>query len=804
MSISRPASPVTGKHTPARLIRAELVHVAEGLHRTQVLVARRAWDQAEGDPPPGDFVLHGNERDAAAVNTCLSAFTHTLGVRNATEDLGERFPNHAPEMGPEEWVFLQDRVFTIVDTGFDHLSPYGHEHLDPILEEIRSTLLRLSSGGINTVSAGQRLAEDYPGLYKDWEYVRLARTEMAHAWEVGREHVLTNVFGADRGPYSKVAEEFELRFGGIPVHPNCNCGSDVVEGPDGNLYMIIRPNASACLLCNEVADEIVAAVEGVERLPYVPDDEQLAAGAVFLNPDGVPDPMPVPPAAGTTAKPPPAARPSVTGERVASVTDKATLTQSPRQSVSYGTHYKETKEGRAAHREEYWNRAIPADPIEARKAARRTHSMFRLMEDDALDRYIEGGREVLVKRPGHRATQSGPRMSDFYDTDETVGSVWDRYVAKRKTGATGFKGKRADKLFESLANSSRYGPPGRIEAGDRLLESADDAWRSFLGRKQKGFDKEVRDTKRSVGAAAWADWQKKTLVETEKVAGYGRTAHGAGTKAARKAWGARRAEWLAIDEELRVNRRNLDSETRQTLRGMKQEIQDEAADAYIDAASIRSHKDAQKRAAATLKAWGVPVEYRDSAKKALYRAYRLSSDDVADMLHASVADYNPSGRERASATAANFLDDGSLRYKAKINVSRWTSDATHLHELVHVLEGSLESSGDWRGKGRGPVSPGITFRDAHATGDPMREVPLGGGYRGDEKYVEGPWFNNYTGKTYGLKQGTEGLAMAATHLADIGKFLALNKEFDAFTNDTHIPYLLGVLQGAVDRQKAGD
>jgi len=787
MSISRPASPVSGNAVvPARLLRAELVHVAKGLHETQVLVARQAWTQAEGDPPSGDFVLQGHEGDAEAANTVLSAFTHTLGIRNATEDLAYRFPDHGPEMGPQEWTFLQDRVFTITDTGFDHLSPYGHEHLDPILEEVRGTLRQLSSGAVNTVAAGQRLAGDYAGLYKDWEYVRLARTEMAHAWEVGREHVLTNVFGAQRGHYSKVAEDFELKFGGIPVHPNCNCASDVIEGPDGNLYMMIRPNPSACFLCNEVADEILAAIEGVERLPFVPDDEQVAAGIVYAGPDAPPVAPPV-----GVAKPP-AARPSVTTETIPPVNDRVSISEPPRES-EYRRKGPSVEEYQAKTKE-YWEKVLSGDVTASRQVVRRSVPSLRLMDDASLDRMIAETRGIIQGK-GLRGIHGAPRVEDFYRTDEAVSALWKRYEEAYNSNAVGFKGKKADKFHAGVA----WGDAGPMEKGDRLVSDANYEWRRFLERKNKGFKKFLNEGAAGDRKKAWEKWWDETAPRTAGVIEHGLPAGDAGYTAAQKAFEQRRNGFAEIDKAFGDG--DLNPLQRRAQLAKKKLLTEEIADAYFDGAAVRSHEDAQRRARASVSAWGVDPKYKKGAEKAAYRIYRLSCDEVADGLHDSNVEYRQAEDARAQAIAPVYDKAGKLLQRAKVDAHSDTSDATHLHELLHVVEDLYATGNDPKGRGRRATAIGAAIRDLYAD-DPEDVKNFGSGYKTNEKYIVGPWRERYTGKVYADYGATEVLSMAGSHAAGIGTLLSNGSEFDSFTKDDHLAFLLGVLRGALERPEA--
>lgn len=187
------------------------------------------------------------------------------------------FQTYASEFAKGQWAVNQDRPLSEAELaagvaraeyqaarGLELLSDSARQRLTPFLEQTQQALVDMAQGRLNPIQAGARLAEQFnkleaqaggttaEGSYSPYEFSRLARTEAAFAdTEVRRAEL--DAAGAD-------SSAVEAQGGWAPIHPNCMCLNEEVEGTDGKFYVVLDPSAAACDLCLDIAAQIEAAI----------------------------------------------------------------------------------------------------------------------------------------------------------------------------------------------------------------------------------------------------------------------------------------------------------------------------------------------------------------------------------------------------------------------------------------------------------------------------------------------------------------------------------------------------------------
>ena len=144
----------------------------------------------------------------------------------------------------------------LLATGFDRLTDAGRLRLTNILrldsgDSVQRILLDAMRAGENPITTARTLTERF-AAYKDWEFARLARTEVSFAQVAGqREEWQAEGFSVLRDPVGDrehgvdAGEELEPP----PFHPNCICG--LIPDPETG-YLVYDVSALACPLCQDM------------------------------------------------------------------------------------------------------------------------------------------------------------------------------------------------------------------------------------------------------------------------------------------------------------------------------------------------------------------------------------------------------------------------------------------------------------------------------------------------------------------------------------------------------------------------
>ena len=221
--------------------------------------ARRAREllelrKAEGDNP---FAFNLDEADAETAGTLTAVYMHEIGAAQVAEAHGLQRTAAQAQAG-------LDRADYYRTEGMALLRESARTRLKPIIGDLHDGLRSMVEGNINPLAAAQAfqrqlaLVESAGGVagvqgqYAPFEWARLCRTEAAFAYSAAEGKALDDEYEPD---WTAV----DAAGGRVPVHPNCVCGQDVVE-VNGKWYGILDPAPSACELCQDIADEILAAI----------------------------------------------------------------------------------------------------------------------------------------------------------------------------------------------------------------------------------------------------------------------------------------------------------------------------------------------------------------------------------------------------------------------------------------------------------------------------------------------------------------------------------------------------------------
>ena len=153
-------------------------------------------------------------------------FAYAQGINRAVELGGAQVAAVIPDRnGPA--------VKRLLGEAFDRLSDNGQMRIGSQLDGLRDVIQQSIDLGRNPLETAEEMAAKFNG-YRDWEWQRLARTEVAFAENKG----LTDEFKADG--YTDDLKEHP------PYHPNCVCAVTINPAT-----MKIEPDiaATACPLC---------------------------------------------------------------------------------------------------------------------------------------------------------------------------------------------------------------------------------------------------------------------------------------------------------------------------------------------------------------------------------------------------------------------------------------------------------------------------------------------------------------------------------------------------------------------------
>ncbi len=223
------------------------------LKKTQVALASVRRLQKAGD----DFNFDLEEEDAEVAGTLTAVYAHSFTAAGMTEKLTEK------PLTPGQLQEAAGRVAFQREQGLAKLSAGARQALGPVMDTAERALQGMVEGRVNPIQAAQEmqrmlaLAEQQPGfdpnLYQPYQWARLARTEAAFADTAAREAAYREEYG--EVDYSAI----EAAGARIPIHPSCLCSEEILE-IDGKWFVYIDAAPSACELCQELADEVLAAI----------------------------------------------------------------------------------------------------------------------------------------------------------------------------------------------------------------------------------------------------------------------------------------------------------------------------------------------------------------------------------------------------------------------------------------------------------------------------------------------------------------------------------------------------------------
>lgn len=196
------------------------------------------------------------EEDAEVAGTLTAVYAHSFTAAGMAEKLTDQ------PLTPGQLQEAAGRVAFQREQGMAKLSAGAREALGPVMDTAERALRGMVEGRVNPLQAAQEmqrmlaLAEQQPGfdpnLYQPYQWARLARTEAAFADTAAREAAYREEYDPD---YSAI----EAAGARVPAHPNCLCLESVVE-IDGKWFAYLDPAPSACELCQDLADEVLAAI----------------------------------------------------------------------------------------------------------------------------------------------------------------------------------------------------------------------------------------------------------------------------------------------------------------------------------------------------------------------------------------------------------------------------------------------------------------------------------------------------------------------------------------------------------------
>lgn len=136
----------------------------------------------------------------------------------------------------------------VLDHGFERLSPEGRDALGPILSTLREQLNALTYGTVNPFSVSQFWTQQFDE-YTDWQFARLARTEVAFGFMTGKLAGLMDQYDA--------SEEALLAHSALPpIHPNCMCDVQPLTVGD-EIWLYLDTQLEACPTCHALADLVL-------------------------------------------------------------------------------------------------------------------------------------------------------------------------------------------------------------------------------------------------------------------------------------------------------------------------------------------------------------------------------------------------------------------------------------------------------------------------------------------------------------------------------------------------------------------
>lgn len=152
------------------------------------------------------------------------------------------------------------RMQAQLEDGLKLLSESARTRLSPVLDDVAKMLADMAEGNLNPIQSGARMMEILTGVaalgggiaegkYSPYEWSRLARTEASFADSAAKRAYYSEEMGARLDAIEE--------HGGKPVHPECLCDEIAVPNGDGEMWIVLEPNAAACDLCLDTAEAIL-------------------------------------------------------------------------------------------------------------------------------------------------------------------------------------------------------------------------------------------------------------------------------------------------------------------------------------------------------------------------------------------------------------------------------------------------------------------------------------------------------------------------------------------------------------------
>lgn len=214
---------------------------------------------------------YADTANADAVIAKANRTSFVVGVDRATQ-LTER--GEAALLGTRQELAQRK----LLEEGFDRLSDNGRMRLSGILRNetypggsVRGILQDAMAEGENPIATARTLSTRF-SAYRDWEFARLARTEVAFAQQRGMREEWTA-----EGYTVPLATEDDTDHGIVagsnfphsPFHPNCVCS----EIPDPETGLLIPDIAdTACSFCLAIRDRLFGMLSQMHPEAYTVEE----------------------------------------------------------------------------------------------------------------------------------------------------------------------------------------------------------------------------------------------------------------------------------------------------------------------------------------------------------------------------------------------------------------------------------------------------------------------------------------------------------------------------------------------------
>lgn len=244
--------------------------------RARALLAEKFAPAPPPPPPPGDSIPETlfDDDDADIAATILGSFSHIIGA-------GKWSDIRNKPLTPEERKRIADAVLWQQQQGLALLSDSARARLLPVLKNLNGYLDQFLAGGYNAIEVGRELSDLFNThwvegplrvLYTDYEFSRLARTEIAFAYTAG----VRNELQAEGVSWAAMDA---VGVSDPPHHPNCQCELGTIMGEDGIEYAVSDITPRACEFCIAISEATYSAVDNLDNWR----DDMTDAGAENID-----------------------------------------------------------------------------------------------------------------------------------------------------------------------------------------------------------------------------------------------------------------------------------------------------------------------------------------------------------------------------------------------------------------------------------------------------------------------------------------------------------------------------------------